>query len=60
MDEEQGFEIVGIIEYDRPAPRRYQYAFLNVEARDMEGRLKMAAYMHKGQQWWIGPGGDEW
>lgn len=59
MNEEE-LEVGELVVYDRPAPRRYVYCFVNAECRDMDGRLRSAMYMVGGQQWHIGPGGDEW
>lgn len=59
MNEEE-LEVGELTVYDRPAPRRYFYAFVNAECRSLDGRLLSAMYMVGGQQWHIGPGGDEW
>ena len=59
MNEEE-LEVGELVVHDRPAPKRYVYYFVNAECRSLDGRLLSAMYMVGGQQWHIGPGGDEW
>lgn len=58
MDELQS-EVKGLTTYTHPQPR-VVYAFVSSECRSMDGRLLSAMYMVGGNQWYIGPGGEEW